>query len=429
MISSSRNKLFLILIPLIGILITLLAMPYAARLPVDIIEKIPFAPYLIFVGATFLGGFFKRHRTAMISLTYSMAYLVLHNSGFSGGSPTNHQALIFAITAFLLPLNIAWLASSKEQQVISSKGFMTTIILLGQFLGAYWLFKNYSHQLSQMLFYQIDALKGFIIPKQFSLALLASFTTSISILIYHTVKKKGLFEITFLGSLVSTMFFFSTDMAKEIDTIYYSLSGLILLWGLMHNSYVIAYVDELTELPGRRAMVEEMSRLKGHYSIAMLDIDFFKKFNDTYGHDVGDQVLKMVAGKIRQVGGGGKPFRYGGEEFSIIFPGKDSKAAFPYLSNLREVIDGTHLILRSKNRPSTKPDNLPTRRTPWRQEVHVTISIGVATSSGDLDTAEHVMKAADDALYRSKEKGRNCISQHSTKNYVPDLSSHEGAVH
>ena len=289
------------------------------------------------------------------------------------------------------------------------------------------MLKNYNQQLSHILYYQVANLKAYL-PEQFSLALLVSFAISLATLIYQVVKKKGLFEVAFLGSLLSTIFFISTGMSKEVDTIYYSLSGVILLWGLMHNSYVIAYVDELTELPGRRAMVEEMSRLKGLYSIAMLDIDFFKKFNDTYGHDVGDQVLRMVASKIRQIGGGGKPFRYGGEEFSVIFPGKDSKAAFPYLSNLRETIDDTSLILRNKDRPNKKPDKIPPRKMPW-QEVHVTISIGVATSSGELDTPEHVMKAADEALYRSKEKGRNCISQHSTKDYVPDVSNKEGTVH
>jgi len=72
------------------------------------------------------------------------------------------------------------------------------------------------------------------------------------------------------------------------------------------------------------------------YVIAMLDVDHFKSFNDTYGHDVGDQVLKMVAAKINGVKGGGKPFRYGGEEFTVIFPRRRLAEAIPHLEEVRK---------------------------------------------------------------------------------------------
>ena len=427
MSTASGNKLFLMIVPILGIVLAYFGMPHTERLPENIIEKLPYAPYLIFIGGTFLGGFFKRHRIAFISFTYGLAYLVLHNSGYTDALNSNaHQALIVTMTAFLLPLNVALLSSLKEQQVLSIQGLMASIIILGQFVVSYWLLQNYSALLEQYLFFQVEQLSPYI-PSTISLAVSISFLISFIVLTVHVIKTKGLFEIAFLGCLLSSLFFFATGLEKPSDTIYISLAGLILVWGLMHNSYVIAYIDELTELPGRRAMNEELSRLRGQYSIAMLDIDFFKKFNDTYGHDVGDQVLRMVASKINQIGGGGKPFRYGGEEFSIIFPGKDSKATFPFLSNLRETIDDTSLILRNQDRPAKKPEKIPPKKVPW-QEVHVTISIGVATTCDELRTTEEVMKAADEALYRSKEKGRNRISQYSTKDYVPDVSDEEGAI-
>ena len=63
--------------------------------------------------------------------------------------------------------------------------------------------------------------------------------------------------------------------------------------------------------------------------VAMVDVDHFKKFNDTYGHDTGDSVLRMIATKLQKVGGGGTAYRYGGEEFSIIFNGKNKKGGCP----------------------------------------------------------------------------------------------------
>lgn len=84
-----------------------------------------------------------------------------------------------------------------------------------------------------------------------------------------------------------------------------------------HEAYQMAFRDELTGLPGRRALNERMQRLGRNYVIAMTDVDHFKKFNDTHGHDVGDQVLRLVASRLSKVTGGGRAHRYGGEEFAL----------------------------------------------------------------------------------------------------------------
>jgi diguanylate cyclase (GGDEF)-like protein len=142
----------------------------------------------------------------------------------------------------------------------------------------------------------------------------------------------------------------------------------------------------------------------------MLDVDHFKKFNDTYGHDVGDQVLKMVAGQIRRVGGGGKAFRYGGEEFTIVFPGKDEEHSRPYLEDVREAVADYALVLREKDRPSSHKAGRDKRgQGRYQHRASVTISIGMASRNKNLRDPERVIKAADQALYRAKQAGRNCL--------------------
>jgi diguanylate cyclase (GGDEF)-like protein len=141
----------------------------------------------------------------------------------------------------------------------------------------------------------------------------------------------------------------------------------------------------------------------------MLDIDFFKKFNDRSGHDVGDQVLCMVASHLNRVGGGGKPFRYGGEEFTILFSGKSREDAIPYLEKLREAIETAQFALRGKNRPKKTPRKLK-KAEPQSKSVSVTISIGVADPVKGRTKPSSVLKAADQALYRAKKRGRNCIA-------------------
>jgi diguanylate cyclase (GGDEF)-like protein len=76
-----------------------------------------------------------------------------------------------------------------------------------------------------------------------------------------------------------------------------------------------------------------MMKLGGKYSIVMIDIDFFKKFNDSYGHDSGDEVLRFIGKCLKQIPVGGKSFRYGGEEFTVIFPGKNISEVIPHIEN------------------------------------------------------------------------------------------------
>ena len=114
----------------------------------------------------------------------------------------------------------------------------------------------------------------------------------------------------------------------------------------------------------------------------------------------------MVASHINKVGGGGKPFRYGGEEFTVVFPGKSKKEARPFLESLRESIACAHFNVRGKNRVKTTPKKKRRAKNP--QGVSVTISIGAAEPGRNLSKPDEVIKAADKALYRAKKKGRNC---------------------
>jgi diguanylate cyclase (GGDEF)-like protein len=191
-----------------------------------------------------------------------------------------------------------------------------------------------------------------------------------------------------------------------------SAAGLMLIVGLLQESHRLAFRDELTGLPGRRALDERLRTLGAQYVIAMVDVDHFKKFNDTHGHDVGDQVLKLVAGRLAQVDGGGIAYRYGGEEFCVLFPDSDLRAATRHVEALRGAIERYKMAVRGPDRPK-KPDDTTRLRVnkPPHKTLSVTVSVGVAEPGGARQTPSQVLKAADEALYRAKHAGRNRVSK------------------
>jgi len=223
-------------------------------------------------------------------------------------------------------------------------------------------------------------------------------------------------------------FFLATQFrnSAHISAIYSVSALLILASSVIETSYLLAYRDELTLLPSRRAFNDAIARLRAPYSIAVVDIDHFKKFNDTYGHDVGDQVLCLVASKLASVSGGGEAYRCGGEEFTILFPKREVSAVIDHLEDLRCAIKDAEFQVRGAERRQTPrgPDrrNAGSQKRPRKADairrlaqdkvdapLSVTVSIGIADSSRKSSDAESVLLAADQALYRAKANGRNRI--------------------
>lgn len=256
-------------------------------------------------------------------------------------------------------------------------------------------------------------------------ALLILAGTGLVLLLRFLVNKKPT-EIAMLWSLGS--FFLSLRYAGDprLGTLYSTIAVCILSAAVIETSYVLAYHDELTTLPSRRAFNDALLRLQEPYSIAVVDIDHFKRFNDTYGHDTGDQVLRLVASNLARVTGGGRAYRCGGEEFTILFPGKILSEVVAHLEELRATIESSQFRTRGNDRRHSPrgPDrrNQKGRRRAGKTQkapeldpeqspksLSVTVSIGVATSPKANSNPDSVIQAADKALYRAKSNGRNRV--------------------
>lgn len=231
-------------------------------------------------------------------------------------------------------------------------------------------------------------------------------TLSIVTTIIPAILYKHLFQPAVLFTSVLLMLFYFEWVTIDLSFSFVILS-LYFLLSVITSSYLLAYRDELTALPSRRALYQTALSLGRKYSVAMMDIDHFKKFNDTYGHDVGDQVLKLVAMQLSKVKSGGRVFRYGGEEFTVIFPRKNAEQTVDELQKLRQAIAEYKMVIRQPNRKGK--DGRKGNSSSNTKSVSVTISIGVS-SREKKQSFDQVMKAADEKLYKAKKSGRNNVT-------------------
>ena len=189
-------------------------------------------------------------------------------------------------------------------------------------------------------------------------------------------------------------------------------------------AHLNAITDSLTGLANRRRFDEglntEFYRLKRSgvpLSLIMIDIDHFKKYNDTYGHPAGDDCLKQVATAIKKLIGRSPDLvaRYGGEEFAVILPETKRRGAQELAERIRQ---GVEALLIPHRTSTTAP--------------HVTISLGLATATTSTMAApEHIVALADEALYQAKQKGRNRLetAAETPATKKQDGSAEHGFVH
>lgn len=302
-----------------------------------------------------------------------------------------------------ISVNLLYLVLSAERGVFSVYGLQKAGLIILQ-LGLFYYFTA----LSDSLYYRPgipviqtvhDLMNLPYAPVPFLLIVIAA---------AGCIIRGSSHDISFAGGAI--IGFFALFLQGGDITALNMLAALSLMFiGTLASIYTISYIDELTGLPGRRAYNEFTATLGSTYTIAMADIDHFKKFNDTHGHDTGDEVLKLVAKILATIGGGGKPFRFGGEEFVIVFNGKFKEKTAGHLESIRKKIEQTPFTVR--NRTSRKQFNKTgEKKKPVQvKNIKITMSFG-AGDSRDENNPVKVMKAADEALYTSKKQGRNRVT-------------------
>ena len=360
-------------------------------------------PYVMLVAAAAVGIWFNRERAFVLSVSLLAAF---------AGRDLLQGSFTDLAVATLVPVNALIALALPERSARLGRAWRWHALIFLEAAMVYFVETNLDLEGLEEHFLLRDD------PAPPLLARLA-FAAAFAAAAWRAWPHYTPLEVGFGGAL--TAFYIACGWIESLGVfaLFTAAAATILLVAVLQESHRMAFRDALTGLPNRRALEEQLRALVPPFSVAMIDVDHFKKFNDVHGHDIGDQVLRLVAARLGEVGGGGRAFRYGGEEFTVLFRGQRLVDVMPYLEATRATVEAYKMTMRSENRPKDKKEGSKRRAAASTGEpdfsntdllLSVTVSIGAAEPGKRMKTPAEVIKGADEALYRAKERGRNRVS-------------------
>jgi GGDEF domain-containing protein len=370
-----------------------------------LVDFAPVYPAVFVIGALQCWKFHRTRLLFALVLLVAADRILLHFAYPEAIADGSGQAIVNAV-ALLLPLNLLVVSLIPERGPLTLRSLLQWVVIIAQpGIIARLLQSDVVPSILAFEFADEMYFSWTTLPQLAVLAFLIAFVVLVARMINDPSEERR----AVVWALIAAFLAINAGEGDLVSTTYFAAAGLMLVQTVIDVSYRLAYQDALTKLPTRRGFNEALAQVLGHWTVAMVDVDHFKKFNDLHGHEVGDQVLRMVAAEVGKVSGGGKAFRYGGEEFVVLFDNKRVEQCQEHLERLRATIAGRVFTIRSAFRPRKRPDQLKASKKP-RKTLKITVSIGAADSVFDeRETAEETVKAADKALYQAKEGGRNKV--------------------
>ncbi len=317
------------------------------------------------------------------------------------------RAVVGAV-AVLLPVNLLGLGVCRERTPLSAAGLAGLGMLAVQPLAVAYAWHAYHPTFLALPWVKVFP-AGAPLAMPLPDASLLAFAAAFVVLAARAGLTTDPLDGGVLFALVGSLWALASGPGAAAAQLLFNAATLAVVTSLVFASARWAFTDPLTGLPGRRACEEALAQLGAVFTVAVVDIDHFKSINDRHGHAAGDQVLRLVAARLAEVGGSGRAFRWGGEEFVVIFANRGMENSLPFLEGVHRAIAATPFRIRGADRPRRRPKQ-PTPRPAAAPGVPVTVSMGVAASGHEAPLAAgEALRAADAAMYRAKNSGRNRI--------------------
>lgn len=376
-----------------------------------------YVPAAVLAGVGFMGWKLNQTRILIGALYYLGIYYALSNSDFFLPFGVT-QLEGWSVVRLSLPLAFIPIFWLKECRMLTRRSLLRIFLPLLPFLLLLSMANWSPGYFSAITSWRIDALPAFIRIPHFTFISILLFGLMSALLPEPRIK-------SFLIALTVTLIPWLTAidvrlhpsdaMPNSADNLHVALAFLAVSGILLHAIFTMywqrVYIDELTGIPNRRALDERLHRLSGTYTVAMIDIDHFKSFNDEFGHEEGDNVLRLVAQHLRRELGD-RAYRYGGEEFCAVLEDLLPETAFHMADMARANMQQRPFRVRAAvPRRKLGAGHREKTDTGAAQSVHITISVGLAGPQQANETPDEVIKRADEALYKAKGAGRNRVVQ------------------
>jgi diguanylate cyclase (GGDEF)-like protein len=402
-----------------GIQLSLALLPVAVFLVPGLYARIPageaarqalaYIPPVILLAVGLLG--WKLHQTRILVACLlqigSWAVLRLPAAPILGTLLGSHAAEVIPI---FLPLGLSVAYLIRECPLFSSRSVERAGAALTPLLAIVWMVNWAPDSYGVMAQWKIGFLDGLTAVPHAALVTAAAFALAAAF--QPDARIRG-FLAAQVVALIPVFFAAHLDLKAGPDAFRTDLVFLAAAAVLFHAMFAMywsrVYLDELTGIPNRRALNDRLQSAPEGYALAMVDIDHFKDFNDTFGHTEGDNALRLVAAHLNGEFGT-DAHRYGGEEFCIVFEGKDVEEAAELVDGARKrLAQRTFHIRADHHRRIDDRGKAPEPGGPEGRTVSITFSAGVTASREDDTAPEMAIRRADAALYRAKDAGRDRV--------------------
>lgn len=324
-----------------------------------------------------------------------------------------HEALagdlgrtIVGALAVLLPLNLAAYCALPERALPTARGLARLLPILVQIAAVGLMARVGVPALTARLDHRWldgDWTHWTTIP-QFGIA---AFAGAILFVAVRYILQRDPIAVGFLWALFSAFLALHGISRGWDPTGFFVTGGWILIGSLLEATCRWATHDRVTELPEREALNGILHRLGSPHFLALVRVDHFARIQDVFGREVADQVLRMVAAQLRRAPGE-MVFRYGKDEFAVLFDRMPAEQAIPHLEHVRRMIASYGFVVRGKGRRRIEPAVAASPAGP-RVVLNITVSIGAAERESHKMRPRHVIREAHQALRHAIEGGRNQV--------------------
>ncbi len=298
-----------LLLPVFFSIVSILGMDSIISVSADNPDVTYILPYLLFAVAIMLSQPFNQGRTGLIAIVMAVPYYFIQ-SRLQISLNEGTTRIEFTLLAILIPVCLMSVFLFPNRSIVPKIGTYFIFMLLFMLVWSAVTIAHFAENDMSWIWQSYLLTFNEVSPLPFIVVLYNVIICGISalfILSRNDNTAQAIFSCLLLSSL--TFFLFQE---RFISSTFFTLAGLLLILHVMTASHELAFIDQLTGIPGRRALESEMNQLGRSYTIAMLDIDHFKLFNDTYGHDTGDHVLRLVASLMKKT-----------EDHSIMVVGRE----------------------------------------------------------------------------------------------------------